>query len=110
METGTIIHGTLLNYDLIEAFVTELEARSVGSNDAEVKSLIIEANEVCALGMRDGKDAVNYPADDAAADYYGWLITDLSDKLDELAPEGYYFGAHPGDGADFGYWPIEQPC
>lgn len=32
----------------------------------------------------------------------------LADDLDNLAPEGYYFGGHPGDGADFGFWKLEE--
>lgn len=37
-----------------------------------------------------------------------WLLESLYDELDKLAPEGHYFGAHPGDGADFGFWPSEE--
>lgn len=34
------------------------------------------------------------------------LIEALVWALDEIAPPGCYFGAHPGDGACFGFWKI----
>jgi len=35
------------------------------------------------------------------------IIASLFDALDQLSPDGYYFGSHPGDGADFNYWESE---
>jgi hypothetical protein len=31
-------------------------------------------------------------------------VNELQDILSNNAPSYFYFGAHPGDGADFGYW------
>lgn len=33
-----------------------------------------------------------------------WLLDDIFTALDDIAPEGCYFGANEGDGADFGFW------
>jgi len=35
------------------------------------------------------------------------IIQSLFDALDQLSPDGQYFGSHPGDGSDFGYWENE---
>jgi hypothetical protein len=44
-----------------------------------------------------------WDSDDATA-----LCSQLFDDLDAVAPAGYYFGAHPGDGSDYGYWQSES--
>lgn len=35
-------------------------------------------------------------------------IEDLFNRLNEVAPPGTYFGSHPGDGTDFGFWSVKM--
>ena len=36
------------------------------------------------------------------------LISEVQDELVLAAPKGMYFGAHWGDGSDFGWWPLDR--
>ena len=42
-------------------------------------------------------------SDDAAG-----LLESLFDMLEGCSPEDYYFGAHPGDGSDYGFWKMDK--
>lgn len=81
---GTIIHGTMRNEDLIPAFRRELSRI-----DALAEASIV-------------------PADDPDSEDGHEELIELFDVLDRYSPEGHYFGAHPGDGSDFGFWPFEE--
>ncbi len=83
VQEGTLIHGTLLARDLIPAFAAELR--------------------------RLGKTAPRMPPNPSAAWYDSeqtdFVLEELQDRLQNVAAEhGLRFGAHEGDGADFGYW------
>lgn len=82
---GSVITGTLRPQDLVPAFAGALEqldgARRYEQLVAECRSETLDAD-----GIAD-------------------LVDDLTDALGVFAPSYCYFGAHQGDGADFGFWP-----
>lgn len=77
---GSISHGTLRTVDLLESF----------------------ADELARLGSPvEPPEAWEDMDEDTRAE---WLES-LFDELQSHAPNFTYFGAHPGDGSDFGFWP-----
>ena len=100
VTTGTVIHGTMRTQDLIPAFLDTL---------AEVRPEAYEGYMVAAFPpipgyvQDEGDDSEWWFSEDAH-----WLLESLFDQLNEAAPEGYYFGAHPGDGSDYGFWAFED--
>ena len=85
-ELGSVSTGTMRPEDLIPAFLD-------------------------VLSDLDGARAVEFQQE-LDADSWDWDSEDASEVLSELfyalddhAPPYCYFGAHLGDGADYGYWP-----
>lgn len=87
-QFGTISHGTMRSVDLIEAFADELEW--LGDNTD--KPLITEAR-----AWLETDETMEETGDD--------ILEALFDALDAHAPAYCYFGAHEGDGSDYGFWP-----
>jgi hypothetical protein len=98
--TGTISRGTLRPQDLIPALLNAL--RTAGP-DAYAQTVMGPFGAVPSYVFDEGDDS-EWWVSEAASD----LIAQLEDALNEAAPEGYYFGAHPGDGSDFGFWEVES--
>lgn len=98
---GTLIHGTMCNEDLLTAFADELE-RLAMLDKAEAKSSGAAWEGTHEFRMETIAAARSAdPESDAASE----IIGDLFDALDELAAPYCYFGAHAGDGSDYGFWP-----
>jgi hypothetical protein len=79
--TGTVSHGTLNPSHLIPDFLDLLTA----FRHPEAEKIRAEI-----------------------AEWEHGVLSELFEKLNEVAPEGHYFGAHPGNGSDFGFWPVEE--
>jgi len=82
---GSVSSGTLKPEDLIAAFAAALD------NLEPRSALAAEAQE--------------YDPETAEPDVGNWLLEELFEALDDLAPPYCYFGTVDGDGADFGFWP-----
>jgi hypothetical protein len=98
-EPGTIIAGTMRPFPVANTLLAALEYL-----DLEAYDLIVDAMPPdMADGRWDDAREAEYWESEAGA----YLIEALFDALQECAPPGHYFGSHPGDGADVGFWPVE---
>lgn len=92
---GTISHGTMREEDLIPCFADVLRKLAAKANRPEDFAALLQEAGAYAEGV---KDETIDPLD---------ILVDLFDALNEFAPEGCYFGAHEGDGSDYGFWAID---
>ena len=107
-EPGSVSQGTIRPKDLIPRFFKALDeiapdrAREIAHGwvdrggwpaDDQDGGPLFDENTIKAMG------------DDAH-----YLLEDLFDALDEVAPDGHYFGGHPGDPRtpNFGFWPFKD--
>lgn len=97
---GTVIHGTLRPQDLIPAF---LKALRLVDPDEYAQRMAQPFGAIPAWAIDEGDTCPWWDSDDAC-----YLLESLTEALEAAAPEGWYFGAHPGDGSDFGFWEMEE--
>ena len=98
---GTISAGTMRPQDLIPSFLETLD--SLGGT--------IPGDLECGTHI----EYTNWPSTDLttiddddpfwASEEASWDLDALFDALGELCPAYVYLGTHPGDGADYGFWP-----
>lgn len=96
-----IVHGTMRAQDLLPAFMQALAILAPAAH----------AQLTCHSGM---PRIPSHALEDETAEWWqseecSWLLNEeLWDALNEHAPEGFYFGAHEGDGACYGFWRCEE--
>lgn len=99
VQPGSVSTGTLKTEDLLSAFVAELQEFDAFDQLTKEMAQCCETADALALGINN--NWLNDDGLEAASDVVGELI----DHLNSLAPDYMSFGAHEGDGADYGWWP-----
>jgi len=106
---GSISTGTTRTVDLLTAFMQELESFTLLSGDYLSQNHTERDRFANLIG--EAQDCFNEDDDDIdpeKEDEADELVNEtLPDALNQFAPPYCYFGSHPGDGADFGFWPMD---
>lgn len=99
IEPGSICSGTMRNQDLTRVMLEYLRERRPA---VWVRVTTLDAPDKLQA-------ALNYQGHPWWATEECWDYVDytLWNAMDSIAPEGYYFGYHPGDGAGLGFWECE---
>ncbi len=100
---GSVSSGTMRNEDLIPEFCATLKhsawLRKAGVSNKTAKAHLAFCAEVEArMEIDDYYDGENADSD----------LESLFDALNEYAAPYFYFGSHPGDGAEYGFWLSES--
>lgn len=94
----SVSEGTLQNQDLIPKFLNILKVLNSDAYEAIVSPA--NGHSVWPHYARDNEEDNWWESQEA----YDFLST-LEESISELSPSGFYFGAHEGDAAKFGFWP-----
>lgn len=101
-EIGSVSHGTMKEEDLIPRFIEILdelkEAESL--SDTPNKERFTRLDDKLGDLERCIQVKGYFESEDARCYDLEWLFN----ALDEYSPPFCFFGAHEGDGADYGFW------
>lgn len=93
-----VSEGTLRTYDLVTAMLPYV--RKVAPAEYQQLFFTCGMTPEYVTALEDGESHPYW--DSEASDE---LQNNLHELLSDAAPEGFYFGSHPGDGAAIGFWP-----
>jgi hypothetical protein len=94
LKNQSLSHATMRNADLLPVFANALEVLNT-------TALAVAGGNTNAIV--DARNVTDFDSEDATE-----TVIELMEYLDAYAPDGFYFGAHPGDGSDYGFWAVED--
>ena len=95
----SISTATMRKEDLIPCFYEFVKENNQNYFDDST----ILYNRIVTFTSDEGIWESYYDSEDSDYD-----LEELFDAMETLADDGYYFGSHPGDGANYGFWEIEN--
>jgi hypothetical protein len=101
LSIGSVSHGTMREEDLIPEFLDLADSIRLSKEDRRRIQEIrrrVSATRVALVGFAHPE---YWTSEEAAED----LNETLFDVLNAYVPPYCYFGAHAGDGSDYGVWP-----
>jgi len=100
---GTVVQGSLKSDDIIRPCMAMLKLLNqdtyeelLDQAETYVRILGAEADNLCKI-TAEGHEAISV-----------FVTENIWEAMNTVTPDGYYFGAHPGDGADLGFWKEEN--
>lgn len=106
---GTVSHGTLRLEDLIPAFVDFANESGLDLGKLRREAALWVAGPEHYERAYPGRLAKRHPDRESAYSITGNdILEELFDAINDALPEGTYFGAHVGDGSDYGVWESED--
>jgi hypothetical protein len=99
---GSVSSGTMRHQDLIPSFLWEAKHQHLSRADRATLRKV--ASRVARIERGEFGDDDAYWTDETS----DWDLESLFSILSNCAPVYFYFGAHPGDGSDYGYWLSED--
>jgi hypothetical protein len=109
---GTISHGTMRDVDLLDSFSNALEYLAKKNKEIDYITICVDARRYKDF-LIEHEDKLYKPHHkklrDSIFETVSYIINeDLFNALSEFAPPNHYFGPHPGNGSDYGFWLSED--